>query len=154
MGRLRRPYTYLGSFGYGIGTIATEVSATIEANNLDSIVHAANANVAHFWMLECLTLSHLSSSRIVGFERGPVDSQDDPVSSSISASRIGPSWNPVQWNSTDVNGSAMSSHIVADIVVAQLQQATTRSQSAMGREEFPVLTLLANDVGSLNWWLE
>ena len=140
----------LGGFSHGLRAVATEVSATIEANHLNRVVHAANANVAHVWVLECLSLAHLPTSSIVRLESRPVDTEDDAVRTSVDAVLVRPSWNPGHWSSTDVDSAAVSSHIVSDVVVAQLQQATTGRQDTVSRQQFPVAGLLINDVRSFN----
>jgi hypothetical protein len=115
----------LGSFSHGLSAIATEVTATIEANHLNRVVHATNANVAHLWVLERLSLTHLPASSVVSLEGRPVHAEDDTIGASIDAILVRPSWNPSHRNTTDVHGSAVSSHVVTDVIVAELEQSTT-----------------------------
>lgn len=115
----------LRRFSYSVGAVATEVTASVKANHLHRVVHAANANVAHFRVLECLSLAHLATSRIVALERCPVHSKDDAVCSGVDAGLIRPGWNPVHWNTTNVHGATASCHIVTNVVVSELQQAAT-----------------------------
>jgi hypothetical protein len=115
----------LRGFSNGLSAITTEVSTAIEANHLHRVVHAANANVAHLWVLERLSLTHLPTGSVVSLEGRPVHAEDDTIGASIDAVLVRPSWNPSHRNTTDVHGSAVSSHVVTDVIVAELEQSTT-----------------------------
>jgi hypothetical protein len=91
---------------------------------------------------------------VVRLERRPVHAQDNAVRASIGTGGIGPGWNPVQRHTTDVDCAAVLRHIVANVVVAQLEQSTACSQAAVGGQQLPVVTLLVHDVRSLNRWSE
>ena len=140
----------LRSFRYGLRGIATEITATIEADHLHRIIHAANANVAHLWVLECLSLTHLPTSSVISSERRPVYAKNNTVRACIDAGSICPSWNPSHWDASNKNCAASSSQVIANVVIPKLQQSTTCRQHAVRCQQFPVGPFLVHDVWSLN----
>ncbi len=102
-------------------------------------------------MLERLALSHLSARGMEGFERRPVHTQNNTVCSSVNAGSIRPCRYPAHGDATNVWNATVRRHVIANVVVAQLQQSSQRSYAAVRGQQLPVVTLLVNDVRSLNW---